>query len=182
MGRWAVMALSAPLMLTWGLGALAMVLGIARDPRWEGPAVLSLVWSEWISKRWRYSTTLGRVIFYQPDHRDDDADIDTRLERHEHVHVRQCEDLMVHAIPVGIAAWLIYDAWLFGLLVWALSPLLIFLNFVTAAARYGTGKNKDGAWIPYVESEHERSAYAQTDLPRKLGTSWQALREISEPN
>jgi hypothetical protein len=179
MARWTVMALTAPLCLTWLLGLLAMALGLARAPRWEGPAVLSLVWSDWVAKRWKYSTTLGRVIFYQADHRDDDADIDTRLERHEHVHVRQVEDIMVHSLPIALAAWWLYG-WAFALGIWSASPLLILLNYVTAALRYGLGKDKDGNWLFYVESEHERSAYAQTDLPRKLHTSWQALREISE--
>lgn len=170
---WVFFFVSLPLSLVaWGLGYLTVVLGIAHEARWEPNLVLSLELRPWFTKLWKYSTSMGRVIWYQPDRRDDDGIVDTRIERHEHVHVRQQDDMMTIALIISIWVLMASGDWLLALGIWMSGGAWILVHYVTAGLRYGW---KDRAW--YEESEHERSAYAQTDLCAKLGKSWQELRE-----
>ena len=164
MGRWILFAFTAPWsVLAWALGALSMVLWMAHRPRFEGTLILTLEIRPWVTRWWKYSTTVGRVIWFQPGHRDRTGHLDDRLERHERIHVRQIEDLMLLSFAVGLVVALSGSPWL-GLALWCSGGIWQLPNFVAAMLRF--------SWRhAYRDSEHERSAYAQTDMWPD-GESW----------
>lgn len=171
-GRWVLYVVTLPWTVTVGYG-WAVLMCLLWAAEWEslkfqGTAVLTTQWRRWAAKRWGYSTTVGRAVIYHPDHGDDDVDIDTRVERHEHVHVRQVEDMMLLSLLVGIVVAALTDVWWHWLVVWWSGGAWQLPGFVTSALR---------GWHPYRDSEHERSAYAQTDFPLSLGQSWIEHRE-----
>lgn len=183
-GKWVLFAFSAPLaILSWFLGALSMACLLAHKPRFEGAGILTLKWREWFATgadgkgKWKYSTTLGRTIWFQPDVRGTSASLDERLERHERVHVRQFEDSMVLSFIIGfvvaIGMWANVDAaagFIWWLSIWTSGALWLVPNFLTAGLRYG--------WKHvYRDSEHERSAYAQTDKICSNCPSWWEHRD-----
>jgi hypothetical protein len=156
MGRWIIFAFTLPWTLTIGYGwILLMRLGAAHKLRWEKTAVLTAEWKPWVVKRWHYSTTLGRGIIYQPGLRADPGTAYTRIQEHEHVHVRQIEDLMLLSFVLGLVLGLFTHDWLLGLIVWTSGGMWQLPGFVTAVLRGGN---------IYRDSEHELSAYAQSDL------------------
>lgn len=176
-GQWVLYAVTIPWTLTtYVLALLSLVCFMTRAPRFEGAGIFSLTWRDWVAKRWGYSTTLGRVIFWGPSHRDATHEIDERVEFHERVHIRQNEDFAMLAFVLGltvaIGRWADGEvaagfAWWLGL--WWASGLFYLTNFLTAMLRYG--------WIGvYRDSEHERSASAQTDYWPN-GTTWWEERD-----
>ena len=170
--RWLLFPFTLPWTLTVGYGwvFLMMLIGAAKIPRFDfGYGVLTAEWKNWAAKIWGYSTTLGRGIIYQPDIRDEINGPSNMIERHEDVHVRQVEDLMVLSFVIGLIIYLITGNWLLGLLIWWSGGTWQLVDFFTAAIRFGW-KNF------YKDSEHERSAYAQCDLIRDAGMSWSELR------
>lgn len=188
-GSWILFAFCAPhAVLSWLLGLLALACWIAHRPRFEGAAIFSLRLRDWIGTRYRYSTTILRTIFWHPG-REIPAvladETDTPHEQHERVHVVQIEDAAVQGffLGFGLAAVL----WAFGwyaetwqpavawALVWLLAPIATSTNAASAVLRYGlaAGVRPDGtprSWwarladVGYLDSEHERSARAQTAL------------------
>ena len=117
----------------------------------DEPLILCASWRPWVLRRWRFSTTVGRAMVFQPHHRGD-----RRLRHHEAVHVRQGVDRSTLAALVALSdgfvhglTWLPFAFWISGF-AWQLP------NFLTAALRWGIGS-------AYRQSEHERSAYDQTD-------------------
>ena len=164
MGKWVLFAFTAPWsVFAWTLGCLSVGLGLAHKPRFEGAAILTLEWRKWVTRWWHYSTTVGRVVWFQPDARDAAVELDERLERHERTHVRQVEDLMLLSFAIGLVVALSGNPWL-GLGLWFSGGAWQLPNFVTAMLRFGWGRG-------YRDSEHERSAYAQCDLWPN-GESW----------
>jgi hypothetical protein len=150
---------------------LSALLGLSHELAWEPGFVLTAQWRPWVGRVWRYSTTVGRGIVYHPDHRDPDPiKLDTRLEQHERVHVRQVEDRMALAFFVGLAIGLTHGLWWTALIIWWSGGAWQLPNFITAGLRFG--------WKhAYEDSEHERSAYAQTDMLGAWGYgSWWELR------
>jgi len=126
--------------------------------------VLTAQWRPWFAERWRYSTTVGLGIIYQPDSR-----TNTRIVNHEHVHVRQHQDEMLRALLIGLGVYAATGSWITGLCIWLLGGAFRLTNFITAGLRFG--------WANvYRDSEHERSAYAQTDLWTG-GKSWSDFRD-----
>lgn len=122
--------------------ALALALGCAHRPRWHQDTLWAS-WRPWLSKRWFYSTTVGRGICMHPSMGDSIA-------AHEMVHVRQSEDNALLALVLGALCW---DARV-ALVLWASSPAWLLIGYAAALLRYGPA----GA---YREAEHERAAYAQ---------------------
>ncbi len=202
-GNWVLFAFTAQhAALSWLVALLAMALFLAHKPRFEGAAILGLQWRAWFAKRYKYSTTFIRTIFWGPGFREIDetheSELDERHERHERVHTRQFEDAAVRGFFLGMV--LASCLWSFGWyaelwqpllvweLVWLLTPLLVVLNWVTALLRWGlapkerpAGGKERNVWqrifeVAYRDSEHERSAYAQTDLWPN-GRSWTELRD-----
>jgi len=141
----------------------------AKDLRMGDDAVLTATWRPWVTKFWKYSTTLARGMVMHPNAR-------ASTEQHEHVHVRQQEDRVVLALLISII-WAISDgngleSWGLHLAVWASGILWQVPNFLTAVLRGGH---------VYRDAEHERSAYAQTDLPgREMRQSWLTDHENKE--
>ena len=154
--------------------------------RYQGAGVLTARWRPWFSKRFRYSTTLGRGICYGPGSYDASAAIDNRTEMHEFVHIKQFEDACCQGLALGalLMTLTLWWGWVtpvegLGLwaLVWATSPAWNAVNNLTGALRYGI----KGL---YRDAEHERSAYAQTDVISQLKAdgnwtyeSWTDLRD-----
>lgn len=177
-GRVVLLVVNSP----WGVGigwtyvCLAVLFGFARVPRWEPGAVLTAEWREWFARRWDYSTTLGRGIIYHPDSRDDDPTVvDSRLERHERKHVWQTEDLMVLSFIVAMCLWFCGTDIMVCMVVYVSGGAWQLPNFLAAGLRYGfTMENM------YRGAEHERSAYAQTDLCIKLGKPWEELDALRD--
>lgn len=186
-GHWVAYLFTFPwAALSYLLGALSIVLFIGHRARWEGVGILSLEFREWFARGrddkgpWRYSTTIGRTIWWQPHHRDagntEAQELDERLERHEREHIWQIEDMMLLSFVIGLVVaighWIEGRTcegfcWWFGL--WTSGGLWQLPNFMTAALRFGW-KNA------YRDSSHERHAYAATDhWPN--GESWYEARE-----
>ena len=121
---------------------------------------------------WKYGTTLAYGIIYGPGAipENDTTVADTRHERHEDVHVRQAQDELVTSFLVGLAVGIGFWAHGHGVagVVWWMCLWLSGIawrapNFLTAWLRGGN---------PYRDSEHERSAYAQTDTHHVKDKSW----------
>ncbi len=175
-GRWVLFAFTLSwTLVTWLLGVLSIACYIAHKPRFEGAGVLTLELREWFATGedgkgpWKYSTTLGRTIWWQPGKRDPGEELDERIERHERIHVRQVEDLMVLSFIVGLICGIATGDWLLAFLTWMSGGLWQLPNFLTAMLRYGFRS-------VYRDSEHERSAYAQTDKWPN-GESWWEERD-----
>lgn len=166
-------AVTLPWTVTVGYGwVLLMCLVWAAEwesVRFQGTAVLTTRWRKWAANIWGYSTTLGRGIIYHPSHVDDDVKIDTVLERHEHVHIRQIEDLMLLSLVIGIVVTFLTGVWWHGIVVWWSGGMWQLPNFATAALR---------GWNAYRDSEHELSAYSRTNIisERHIGKSWETMR------
>jgi len=146
----------------WGWVGLMILIGAAHKPRWEPTLMLTAQWRPWVENLWEYTTTLGRGIIYQAGARDD-----ARIRAHEAVHVRQVEDMMLLSLFVGLAVGYWSEDWPMALCIWWSGGLWQLPNFLTALLRRGDA---------YLDSEHERSAYAQTDL-QAGGKSWLEKRD-----
>lgn len=186
-------------LLSWLIGLILMATFFAHRPRFEGAGIMTLEWRPWFAKRYRYSVTILRLIVWGPGYRElDPNDVDTELdewhERHERVHIRQMEDAAVQGFYLGLT--LASISWVFGWygsawqpavtweLAWMLYPMMTVTNWATAVLRWGLAPKvrarggKDRSWwqrladVAYRDSEHERSAFAQTDL---------MLRKVSVP-
>jgi hypothetical protein len=151
---------------------LMCLIRAAHNLRWEKTGVLTAEWRPWAAAKWQYSTTLGRGIVYQDIVRNGPGEKYSRIQEHEHVHVRQVEDNMMLSLVVGLVLWPVTGSIWTGLIVWTSGGVWQLTNFITAMMRHGV----DHA---YRAAEHERSAYAQTDA-RGAG-SWLSahLKRIS---
>lgn len=166
--RWILFVVALPTALASWLVIALLGLGFARRYRWAPGLILTACWRAWVPTR--FSVTLGRAVVYTPEAYDDTAAADNRVERHEAVHVRQAEDENAKALLVAIAVYAVSRSWPLALAVWCSGGLWLFVHNLTAVVRYGISNG-------YRDAEHERSAYAQTDLPRALGKSWEELRD-----
>lgn len=169
-GRWIIFGVTIPLILGWLFPILACLCFAAkwRDLRFEPTLVLSGVWRPWAAGLWGYSTALLRGMMLTQTARNETVEADTTVERHEHVHVRQFEDACITALLIGLTALVLPPVHEWWWVPWAVSPLYVPVQWVTAWLR---------GWNPYEDSEIELSAYAQTNILRRLGTSFQEQRE-----
>lgn len=173
--RYVLFAITAPwsICVGWLVLLFLYAIGAVKDLRWEGTLVLTAVWSDWVVRPrslpwgpmlngerqktalWQYSTTLSRAVAYQPGWRQTPW---SRVQFHEHVHVRQVEDAMSWSFLMGVLVLVFSSNWItgawLGTLIWFLGGASQSVNWLTAWARGGD---------PYRDSEHELSAYAQTD-------------------
>jgi len=181
--------------ICWAVVLLACVLQLAsfRSLRMENTGILTTFWRPWFAKVWKFSTTLGRGILYHPSHRDPSVEDDERIEQHERIHVAQVEDLMLTSFLVGLSVSIVTGNVLLGFILWVSGGLWQIPNWVSAVLRYGHHvKKPEGKGffastksiisqvfdIAYRDSEHERSAYAQTDvLGGSVDESWAAQRD-----
>lgn len=157
--------LAWPRFLGWLFPLLAVATFFGRDLRLIDDAVLTCTLRDWFTvtpRSWRagnrpiftYSVTLAAGMCLHPWS-------DARVLEHERVHVRQLEDLAISGIPLAIAVCLVGWTW-WGLAFWPGAMLLEVGNYLGAVLRGGD---------VYRDAEHERSAFAQTDL-RPDGSSW----------
>ncbi len=187
-GKWILFGYVAPYGCTigWGWLTLCVVGFFAHKIAWGPYGVLTAQWRPWFAKRYRYSTTLGRAIIYHPDVADGTPNkIDTRVEQHEWVHIRQCEDLMVRSCLLGLALWAITGNVYLMVGVWFSGGPLQIINSFTSLLRNWRSRPVEytgwsGWWrhwvidVMYRGSEHERSAYAGTNIieSKHVGKSW----------
>jgi len=181
---WALFVVALPAVIVgylWMLLLLLFFVAEWKSVRLQGAGVLTARTRAWAAKFWGFSTTVGRAILYHPYAYDNTPEPDNRTERHEFVHIKQWEDALMASFVGGlfIAAvgwWLLgYDAmqgFATWTLIWCAGVAMKLTNFVTAVLRYG--------WKGiYRDTEHERSAYAQTDWIRHsaAGKSWDEIRD-----
>jgi len=148
-----------------------------------------------------YTTTLLRTIFWHEDRpipTTPAEELDTRHENHEDKHIHQFEDACVQGFWLGLGT--ASALWAFGWyaepwqpalvweLIWLVMPAMLATNWVTGFLRYGPAarvrpNGKKRSWFAriydtaYLDSEHERSARAQTEGFTPDGRSWQE-REV----
>jgi hypothetical protein len=175
---WILFALTWPMLVGW-LWVLGMCLFRRAEwstLRFQGAGVLTARRTERSDKG--FSTTLGRGICYSREVYDDTVALDHPIERHEFVHIKQYEDDCVRAAIIGlITAGAAGNNWWLGLGVYVSSIFWLLPNYLTAVLRYGM----KGI---YRDTEHERSAYAQTDLIRTFHeggkwVGWDEIRRVS---
>lgn len=188
---WVRFGFTAPWSLVgwlWCVGACLLQLAQLKKLRFEGAGVLTSEWRPWFARIWRFSTTVGRSTIYFPGSRH------PKTERHEQIHLDQVEDLMLLSFLVGLAVIVCTGNVLLGFLLWSSGGLWQLPNFLMALLRYGHNVKwpPEGSFftrlknflrdlfleVAYRDSEHERSAYAQTDLGSD-GLSWDDRRERS---
>jgi hypothetical protein len=168
--RWVLFLFCLPWALTisWPFIGLCLLFKLAEKPRWGHFGVLSAVWREKIAKKWGYSTTIGSAVVYMPDMRSDDPKSPTRIDKHEDVHVRQYEDNMLLGFLAMILLGALFGCWWGGLLIWWSAGIWQALSYLTAGFRWGWSQE-----AMYRNAEHERSAYAQTDVTSRKEMSWE---------
>jgi len=140
-----------------------------RSLMFQGAGVLVARTRPKAARFWGFSTTVGRAILYHPNIYDGTRELENRVERHEFVHIRQFEDDLLRSLLTALVIWFATgSAW--SLLLWPAGLLAMVPNFITAVLRFG--------WKGiYRDTEHERSAYAQTDIVYVAGKGWDELRE-----
>jgi hypothetical protein len=178
---WVLFAFALPAVIVGYLWLLLLCLlwvGKWSTLRFQGAGVLTVRSRDWAAKFWGFSTTIGRAVLYHPSAYDGTAELDNRVEHHEFVHIKQWEDACMASFLGGLIVALV--GWTaLGLnagngltlwaLVWSMGAVTFLPNFLTAVLRYGL----KGI---YRDTEHERSAYACTDI-RSDGKSWEQERD-----
>lgn len=169
--RWFLFVLCLPWALTisYPMVGLLLLIGWAEKARWGHYGVLTAVWKEKIAKKWGYSTTAGHAVVYMPGLRAEGSDPVTSIEKHEDVHVRQYEDNMFIGFLAMLVLGLAFGCWWGGLLIWWSAGIWQAISYLTAGFRWGFSQE-----TMYRNAEHERSAYAQTDVTKRdTEMSWE---------
>lgn len=157
-----LMILALPTFLGW---IFPLIMCVIRLASWKTLGISNgILFANW-RKDFNYSTALGRGIVFSKELRNP-----SRSCAHERVHVRQFEDACLHGLMSSVLAAILGCGWL-SLLFWPIGMFFLSTNFISAGLRFG----KYGV---YRDSEHERSAYAQTDLG-EFGTSWSMNRDAA---
>ncbi len=152
--------------LTFQLVLQSVVLALLSLPLWSNPffreGILVVRWREWFDDRWNYTTCLAFVMGVS----DYSVDRPDTWFHETGVHVKQYEDLAVLSTIIA-ASIFAFVPWQVALVVWATGgPLWLLPNYLTALRFRKAGKELGwsiGNTI-YMMSEHERSAYAQTEV------------------
>jgi len=133
---------------------LAFAFMLAHRLEFEDNGVVTAEWRLWFASKVGFSVTSGHGIIYMPS-------VDMSIHEHEHVHVRQCEDACALSFLIGVILIACGGNWIISLIMWMTAPAQLLLNYFTGWLRFGDS---------YTGAEHERSAYAQTDVVD--GESW----------
>jgi hypothetical protein len=148
--------------------------GLVTALHWENDRLLmTAVFTPLATKYWHFSTALARSIAYQPGARALPPEPLTQVQEHEHVHIRQTEDRMTWSLFLGLVLLPIVGqadlplGFLVFFIVWISGGFSQVANWLTAAMRGGDA---------YRDSEHEMSAYAQTDRWGPDGKAWTDVR------
>lgn len=159
-----MMILAFPAFLGWLFPILMCLFGLAE---WKNLSISNgILFTTW-KKDFSYSTTLARGIVFSNVQNLYERRAE-RLAWHERVHVRQFEDACLYGLASCGFSALLGSGWL-SLILWPVGMLFLAMNYVSAGFRFG----KVGL---YRDSEHERSAYAQTDW-QSDGETWSEKRD-----
>ncbi len=162
-GSWVLAIFSLPTFVGWIFPLLMCVIRLAsfKHLKLSKTGVLMTVWR----KDFSYSTTLGRGIVFSNKLDERKAE---RIAAHERVHIRQFEDYCLYGLLASVVVAILGGGWL-SLLLWPFGMFLLLMNFVSAILRFGVRGL-------YRDSEHERSAYAQTDYFNSEFEMWEDSR------
>lgn len=167
-GRWILLAFHWQIaVLSWALGGLLLACRVVHSPRWEAGVLMT-------TRRAGATRSLafGRFVGFTEAGR-----ASLRVKRHELTHVAQSEDLAFAGFVVGsllggalafVAPW--WAAASAAHALWLGLPFILALEYGTAPLRYGVAGGS-GSWLARWYrtgarmSQHERSAYAQSDDP-----------------
>jgi hypothetical protein len=143
---WPLILFTLPTILQGYLvGLLAFCFGLVQSPGFHR-GVLQWEWRPWFEDHWRYSTTIGACMALHSRR-------GSWTELHEFIHIKQYEDMNLLGAVIGGLACIV--SWRLGLILWCSSGALWLVpNFISGWIRNGD---------PYMGSEHELSAYAQTE-------------------
>lgn len=177
-------------MLLWLVGILACAAQLAdfKKLKFQGAGILTTEWRPWFAKHYPYSLTLGRTMIFFPG-----AQEQSHILEHEAIHVAQVEDLMLLSLLVGVMTAVCTGDALFGFVLWTSGGMWQVPNYFMAMLRYGhlLSWPTEGTFgdklkklmrdlfvnTAYANSEHERSAYAQTAVSGSDGETWAELRD-----
>lgn len=153
-----VVSLPFNLAVAWPVLLVFRAFGLVRDLGTERGGVLVATFTKrWTGqmdtngrpRRWPWSTTLGHAIGYQERHRAAKGAPETPLQRHEHAHREQAENMALRAFVIAAIVYAATGNWILALALWASSYAWIATNFLAAWMR---GRD------PYLGSEHEEHA------------------------
>lgn len=165
--RWILFIISLPaVIISWLFVSILWICQAVNNLEMEPYGILRATWRPWVSRRWRYSNSIGRATIYQQNSLSDRRNAH-RVTAHENVHIKQGEDEMLKAFIagsiVGLATWNLW--WFIG--IWSSGILWLLFGYLGSALRYGKSNSRH----IYRYAEHELSAYAQTDLDHN-GYTW----------
>jgi hypothetical protein len=166
--RWILHITSLPALIgSWLFFAILCAITAVKNPTLEPGLILSGYWAPWVSRFWRYSNAFGRVTIYQHKLISGDPSSAKRVRTHEQTHIRQSDDDMLKAFLVGVVAGLCaWNYWLF-IGIWCSGFVWLMVHYLASMFRYGANRMQR----VYRQAEHERAAYAQSDLNVR-GTTW----------
>ena len=104
-GNWVLFVVALPAVVLgylWLLLLCAVRVAEWGSLRWQGVGVLTARTTEKAAKKWGFSTTIGRAVLYHPAAYDETVEVDSRIERHEFVHIRQWEDACLWGLVGGV--------------------------------------------------------------------------------
>jgi len=167
--RWVLFVVSLPaVIISWLAFAILCAITAVKNPTLEPGFILSGHWAPWAARLWKYSIGVGRVTIYQHFSISGVPNRTKRVRAHENVHIRQGEDDMLKAFLVGLVAGLCaWNFWVFAG-IWISGFIWLMVSYLASMLRYGWG---GGYRRIYRQAEHERAAYAQTDLDSR-GHTW----------
>jgi hypothetical protein len=151
---------------TFQLVLQSAIVALLSLPLWRRPSfregILVVEWREWWDRRWNYTTCISYVMGI--------SQWNTHTEStwfHEtNVHVKQFEDLAVLSDIIALGVYFATGSWVTALVIWFTGgPLWLLPNYLTALRFRKAGKALKWSIgnTMYMMSEHERSAYAQTE-------------------
>lgn len=162
-GQFVLWLVSLPfnVLIAWPLLLIFRLVGFVRDVGTEPNGVIVATFTKrWTGqldtagrpRRWPWSTTLSHAIAYQERHRAPKGVPLTDLQRHEHTHREQAENMALRAFVIAAIVFTATGDWILAFALWATSYAWLATNFVATWMRGGS---------PYYGSEHEEHARSQ---------------------
>ncbi len=144
----------------WAWPYLMIALFLAEKPGLENGLVVTAQWRPWFAKRFPFSMAIGRGVVYHPAPGIRGGMLTpTQTQFHEHVHIRQIEDMMLVGFLVAAAVLTVtalagHAEYRLAALLWFTSAEWRLLSYVASFLR--------GERL-YEDAEPEKSARAQSE-------------------